>query len=46
MKESFLIGYVAIYILLPVEELSFGNSGTLHPVCAPCSKESTGTDVG
>lgn len=34
------IGYVIKFILLLVDELSFGNPGFVYPVCAPISKES------
>lgn len=32
-------------VLLPVEELLFGNSVPLHPVCAPFSRESSGSEA-
>lgn len=32
-------------LLLPVEELLFENSGPLHPVCAPFSRDSSGSEV-
>jgi len=38
-KESLFLCYLAKCVSLPVEEFLFGNSRTLHPVCASFSRE-------
>lgn len=49
-RNAFSIGHFSLImwqnkVLLSVEELLFGNSGPLHPISVPFSRESSGTEV-